>query len=144
KRDRLEEAAGLIARLGVACRRTRLIQSQRRNTHRLPGLEPLLGLRALAVHAQFALSNDALDMGEGEPRKPRLDKAIDAHAGLVRCALGGLYATRGRRAFRRRRPAAPVRGGRAHHDNMRLLKKITAASLDDPATFGWSSSSLHD
>jgi hypothetical protein len=91
----------------------------------------LLGLRALAVHAQFALSNDALDVGEGEPRKSRLEKAIDPHAGFVGCDFSGLYAGRGRHRFGHGRAAAPVRDGRAHHDNMRLLKKITAASLDD-------------
>jgi hypothetical protein len=88
-------------------------------------------LRALAVDAQFALSNDALDVGEGEPRKPRFEEAIDAHAGFVRRDFGGLYAGRGRRRFGDGRAAAPVRGGRAHHDNMRLLKKITTASLHD-------------
>src|SRR5262245_7808582 len=77
ERDGFEERAGLIADVGVAAARTRLIQSQRRDAHRLPGLEPLLGLRALAVDAQFTLSNDALDVGEGEPRKPRLYEAID-------------------------------------------------------------------
>src|SRR5262249_9782641 len=127
----LEEVAGLIANLGVASRRTRLIQSQRRNAHRLPGLEPLLGLRALAVHAQFALSNDALDVREGEPREPRLDEAIDAHAGFVRSDFGDLYAGRGCHRFGGGWAAAPLCGKRAHHDDMRLLKKIMAASLDD-------------
>ena len=125
-----EERAGLIAGVGVAPARARLIQSQRRDAHRLPGLEPLFGLRALAVHAQFALSNDALDMGEGEPRKPRLDEAIDAHAGFVRCYLGGLYAGRGRRALADGRAAAPLRGNRAHHDNARFVKKIGNRIVD--------------
>jgi hypothetical protein len=88
-------------------------------------------LRALAVHAQFALSNDALDVGEGEPWKPRLDKAIDPHAGFVRCDFGGLYAGRGRHRLGAGWAAAPLCGERAHHDNMRLLKKIMATSLDD-------------
>jgi hypothetical protein len=87
-------------------------------------------LRALAVHAQFALSNDALDVGEGEPRKPRLDETIDAHAGFVGCYLGGLYAGRGRRAFGHRRPAALLLGDRAHHDNTRLVKKIGDRIVD--------------
>ncbi len=108
ERDGFEEFAGLIADVGVASARARLIQSQRRDAHRLPGLEPLLGLRALAVHAQFALSNDSLDVGEGEPGEPRLDKAIDAHAGLVGCDFGGLYAARGWRAFADDRTAAPL------------------------------------
>src|SRR5262249_56512719 len=94
-----------------------------RVANRRPGLEPLLGLRALAVHAQFALSNDALDVGEGEPRKPRLDEAIDAHAGFVGCYLGGLYAGRGRRAFADGRAAAPLRGN-AHHDTTRFVATI--------------------
>src|SRR5262249_58501367 len=109
---------------GGGSARARLIQPQRRDAHRLPGLEPLLGLRALAVHAQLALSNDALDVGEGEPRKPRLDETIDAHAGFVSCYLGGLYAARGRRAFADGRAAALLLGDRAHHDNARFVKKI--------------------
>src|SRR5262249_61381620 len=105
ERDGLEERAGLIADVGVAPARTRLIQSQWRDAHRLPGLESLLGLRALAVHAQFALSNDALDVGEGEPPEPRLDETSDAPAGFFRCFPCGLCAGRGGGAVRAARAA---------------------------------------
>ena len=101
------------------------VQGGSGTTRHLDGmLEALLGLRALAVHAQFALSGDALDVREGEPRKPRLDKAIDAHAGFVRRDFGDLYAGRGRHRFGDGWAAAPLCGERAHHDDMRLLKKI--------------------
>src|SRR5262249_26980816 len=103
---------------------------QRRDADRMPRLEPLLGLCALAVHAQFALSNDALDVGEGEPPQPRLDEAIDAHAGFVGGCFGGLYAGRGRRAVRRRLAPALLLGNRAHDDNTRFVKKICDRIVD--------------
>src|SRR5262249_28677458 len=96
--------------------------------------------RTLAVDAQLTLSNDALDVGEGEPRKPRLDEAIDAHAGFVGCDFGGLYAGRGRRAVGDERAAAPRRGNRAHHDNTRFVEKIgdrIVASLHSRRRSDW-------
>ena len=98
ERDGFEEIPRLVARLRVTRRRPRL-QSQRRDTHGLPGLEALARLRALAIHAQLALSDDSLDVGKRESRKARLHETVDAHAGFVRTHLCGLYAGRSRRAF---------------------------------------------
>ena len=49
----------------------------------LTGLEPLLGLGPLAVDPQLALSDDPLDVGEGELREARDEEAVDPHPGLV-------------------------------------------------------------
>ena len=49
----------------------------------LAGLEPVLGVDALAVHPHFAFAHDALDVAERQPGKPRLEEAIDPHAGFV-------------------------------------------------------------
>ena len=92
ERDGFEEIAGLGIRLVFGCTWLGLIQPQRRDAHGLPGLETLLGLRALAVHAQFALPDHALDVGERKPGKARLEEAVDAHAGFVGAHLGGLHA----------------------------------------------------
>ena len=83
ERDRFEEFAGLGLGLAAGRARLGLLEPQRRDAHRLPGLEPLLWLRALAVHAQLALADDALDVGERQPGKARLEEAVDAHAGFV-------------------------------------------------------------
>src|ERR1019366_608872 len=74
--------------------RFRRLELKRRNAHRLPGFEAVLGLRALAVHPHLAFANDALDMTERQARKPPLEKAIDAHAVLVRSDGYGLHAGR--------------------------------------------------
>ena len=92
ERDGFEEITSLDLGLAPARARLALLEPQRRDAHRLPGFEPLLSLRALAVHAQLALTDDALDMGERQPGKARLEEAIDAHAGFVRAHLGGLHA----------------------------------------------------
>ena len=63
--------------------RLRRIELERRDAHRLPGLQPVLGLRALAVHAHLAFADDALDVGERQPREPRLEEAVEPHAVLV-------------------------------------------------------------
>jgi hypothetical protein len=62
----------------------RLIQLQGRHAHLGTRLKPLIGLGALAVDAQLALSHDALDVGEGKLGKAGHQEAIDAHAGFVR------------------------------------------------------------
>jgi hypothetical protein len=64
ERDRFEKFAGLF--VGRVARRTRpgLIEAQRRNAHILPGLEPVFRLGALAVDADLAFADDALDVGE--------------------------------------------------------------------------------
>ena len=78
--------ARVLSSASLAGRRAALalIELQRRNADRLPGLQPVLGLRALAVHAQLAFADDALDVGERQPGKARLEEAVDPHAGLVR------------------------------------------------------------
>ncbi len=69
QRDRFEEGAGLRRRLALGRQRPRLVEPQRRDAHRLPGLQPVLRLRALAVHAQLAFADDALDVGERQSRE---------------------------------------------------------------------------
>ena len=57
----------------ASCRRPRAARgggarrAERRDAHRLAGLQPVLRLRALAVHAQLAFADDALDVGERRP-----------------------------------------------------------------------------
>ena len=83
ERNRFEKVGGLL--VGLIAHRPRLgrIEPQRRNAHRLPGLQPVLRLGALAVDAHLAFADDALDVREAQARKPRLEKAIDPHAVLV-------------------------------------------------------------
>ena len=84
ERDRFEERAGLLVGFVAAARAASAASSlQRRNAHRLAGLQPVLGLRALAVHPHLAFADDALDVGERRARKPRLEETVDAHAGFV-------------------------------------------------------------
>ena len=78
-------------------RNLRRIQPQRRNADVLAGLQPVLAVGALAVHAQLAFADDALDMGERQPRKPRFEEAVDAHVVLVRRHHDGLDFGRQRR-----------------------------------------------
>src|SRR5262245_62028067 len=85
ERDRAQELArlGIAFGIALAALRTRplLLELERRNAHRLAGRKAILGLGALAVHTQLAFADDALDVGEGEPREARLQEAVDAHAG---------------------------------------------------------------
>jgi hypothetical protein len=74
ERDRLEEIAGLGIRLVFRRARPGLVQAQRRDTHRLSGSSRCFGLRALAVHAQLAFADHALDMGERQPGETRLEE----------------------------------------------------------------------
>ena len=48
-----------------------------------PALEPVLRVGALAVHAHLAFADDALDVAERQPGKPRLEEAVEPHAGFV-------------------------------------------------------------
>ncbi len=82
QRDRLDEGAVLLVFGGVLVRLWR-VELQRRKTHGLPGLQPQLRLRALAVHAHLAFADDALDMAEGQARKPPFEKTVDTHPRLV-------------------------------------------------------------
>ena len=92
ERDRLEERAGLLSASLRGVARLRRIELERRDAHRLPGLQPVLRLGALAVHPQLAFADDALDMGERQPRKAGLEEAVDAHAGFVAGHGDGLHA----------------------------------------------------
>jgi hypothetical protein len=78
---------------------------KRRDADLLPGFEPVVRLGALAVDAQFALADDALDMGEGQVGVAGGQEAIDPHPGLVRLDGDRLDAdcrSSGGRAFRYR------------------------------------------
>ena len=109
ERDRLEEGAILLVlrRVGAGLRR---IELERRNADRLAALEPVLGLRALAVHAHLAFADDALDVGERQPREPRLEEAVEPHAVLVAGDGDGLHAAR-LAAGGRSRGYRPTSGG---------------------------------
>src|SRR5579871_2974593 len=89
QRDRLEKVAGPFVSLVARRPRLRRVQPQRRNPYRLAGLKPVLRLGPLAVDPHLAFADDALDVGVTETRKPRLEKPVDAHAGLV-CAHGDI------------------------------------------------------
>src|SRR4029434_9537575 len=82
-------------------RALRGIELERRNANALPLLDPVLAVGALAVDAQFALPDDALDMGERKPRKARFQKAVDAHVVLVGGDDDGLNLGRQRRRLGR-------------------------------------------
>jgi len=101
ERDRLQERAGLFVRLVAARARLRLVETQRRNPHGLTGFETVLRLGALAVDPHLAFADDALDVGEAQARKARLEEAVDAHAGFVGRNGDILH---GRRHRRRRSP----------------------------------------
>ena len=70
-----------------------------------PSSQPVLAVGALAVDAQLAFANDALDVGERQAGKARLQKAVDAHVVLVRRHDHGLH-------FRRQRRRLVILGGR--------------------------------
>src|SRR4029453_10831103 len=72
------------------------IEFQRRNPDTLPFLQPVLAVGALAVHAQFAFADDALDVGERQSGKARLKKAVDPHVVLIRRYDDGLNLCRQR------------------------------------------------
>ena len=87
----------------------RRIELERRNANALPLLDPVLAVGALAVDAQFALTDDALDMGERQAGEARFEKAVDAHVVFVCRHHDGLNLGRQRR--------------RLGHDLLRLRHK---------------------
>jgi hypothetical protein len=97
ERDRFKKRAGLLVSLAAGGARFRRIEPQRRNADRLPGLEPVLRLRALTVDAHLAFADDALDVGEAQARKPRLEETVHPHAGFVGGHRDVLHAGRRRR-----------------------------------------------
>jgi len=72
-----------LLRLRKAAGRLRRVELQRRNPHALAFRDTVLAVGALAVDSQLAFADDALDVGERQPRKPRFEKAIDPHVGFV-------------------------------------------------------------
>ena len=68
-----------------------------------PSSMPILAVGALAVDAQFAFTDDALNVGERQAGKPRFEKAVDAHVVFVRRHDDGLDLGRQRRRRRRLR-----------------------------------------
>ncbi len=96
------------------------IQFERRNPDALAFLDPVLAVGALAVDAQLALPDDALDVGKRQAGKARLEKAVDPHVVLVRRHHDGLDFGRQRRRLgndlfglgdERRRSRRARRGG---------------------------------
>src|SRR5437879_6090816 len=73
------------------------IEFQRRNANALPLFQPVLAVGALAIDAQLAFADDALDVRERQAGKARLEKAIDAHVVLVSGHDDGLNFCRQRR-----------------------------------------------
>ena len=72
------------------------------DAHRLTRRQPILAVDPLAVDAQFAFADHALDAGERQRRKFCLEKAVDPHAGFVRrdrdgVRPGGFLGKRNRR-----------------------------------------------
>src|SRR5262249_60535659 len=87
------ERPGLIGLRALGAR-LRRIELERRDAHRLPGLQPGFRLRPLAVHAQLALADDALDVTERQAGIAGLEETVDAHARLVARHGDGLHAAR--------------------------------------------------
>jgi len=87
--------ARVLSAFAVAAARLGL-KPERRNSYRLPGLQSILRLRALAVHPQLAFADDALDMGEREPGESCLEKAVHPHAGFVAADRDRLHVGRRR------------------------------------------------
>ena len=96
ERDRLDEGAVLLVAGGVVARLRRL-DLERRDADRLALLQPVLGLRALAVHPHLAFADDALDVAERQARIARLEEAVEPHAVLVGADGDGLHALAGLR-----------------------------------------------
>src|SRR5262245_28754770 len=80
--DRLQEGS-ILLRGGRIFPGRGCLNLKRWNANRLPGLEASLGLRALAIYPHFTFANDALDVTEGQARKPCLEKTIDPHARFI-------------------------------------------------------------
>jgi hypothetical protein len=95
----LERLQCLLRGFGEASGRgLRRIEPQRRNAHALSLLQPVLAVGALAIDAQLAFADDALDVGERQPWKACLEEAVDPH--VVSSAVDhGLDLGRQRRRF---------------------------------------------
>jgi hypothetical protein len=83
QRHRLQRGQRLLRGLRQHARRLGRIEPQRRNAHALALLQPVLAVGALAVDAQLAFADDALDMGERQAGKARFEEAIHAHVVLI-------------------------------------------------------------
>jgi hypothetical protein len=66
------------------------IKLERRDADALPLFDAILAVGTLAVDAQFAFADDALDVGERQAGKTRLQKTVDPHIVLVRGHDNGL------------------------------------------------------
>src|SRR5262249_39746440 len=67
----------------------RRIKLERRDTDCLPGLQPVLRLGALAVHAQLAFSGGGLNVGGAQPRETRFVGKGGARTRFFQGARGG-------------------------------------------------------
>ena len=94
ERDRLEEVALVLVLAALRDRAAAGRASSGGMRIFWPASSRSLRLRALAVDAQLALADDALDMREGELRKARDEEAVDPHLGLVGIDLKRLHAGR--------------------------------------------------
>jgi hypothetical protein len=82
---------------GQRARALRGVELERRNADALAFFQPVLAVGALAVDAQFALPDDALDVGERKAGKTRLEETVDTHVVLVGGDDDGLDFCRQRR-----------------------------------------------
>ena len=73
------------------------IELERRNADALAFFKAILAVGTLAVDAQLAFADDALDVRERQAGKTRLEKTVDAHVVLVRGHHHGLNFGRQRR-----------------------------------------------
>ena len=89
-RHLLQRLERLLRRVRELADDLRRIELQRRDADALPLLEAVLAVDALAVDAEFAFADDALDMGERQAGEARLEEAVDTHVVLVRRHLDGL------------------------------------------------------
>ena len=90
-RHLLQRGKRLLRAFRQFAHRLRRVELQRRNADALPLLQPVLAVDALAVDAQLALTDDALDVRERQAGKARFEKAIDAHVVLVGRHFDGLH-----------------------------------------------------
>src|SRR5262249_187014 len=110
QRDRLQKTPRLLVRFGAD--RLWSVELEWRNPDGLARYQPILAVDALAVDAQLAFADDALDVREREAGKARFEKPIDPHAGFVGGDRDGLDAAR-HRCLRRLGLGSPYVGKRA-------------------------------
>jgi hypothetical protein len=75
----------------------------RRNPDSVPGIEPVIGLRALAVHADLPRPKQSIDEAFRDPFQPSCQEVVDALAVAVFGNLDGLHARSGARVAKTRR-----------------------------------------